>query len=201
MPEPTSIHWHGVFVPAGMDGVGGLTQPAIAPGKTFKYEFAFDRAGTFMYHPHVDEMTQIALGMMGMIVVHPRGGETATRRVRDYALMTHEMTVPIGTRRPVPLAMNDFNVLTFNGVAFPATESLVAEVGDLRAHPAREPRPDGSPPDPPARSRVRGRRDRRWQRAAVARVSPRRPCSCRWAPCASSSSPHARPVTGRCTAT
>jgi FtsP/CotA-like multicopper oxidase with cupredoxin domain len=129
LPEPTSVHWHGVFVPAGMDGVAGLTQAPIAPGKTFKYEFVFDRAGTFMYHPHADEMTQIALGMMGMIVVHPRSGEA--RRVRDYALMTHEMTVPIGARRPEPLAMNDFNVLTFNGKSFPATEPLVAETGDL----------------------------------------------------------------------
>src|SRR5580698_6489985 len=47
LPEATSIHWHGVFVPAGMDGVVGLTQAAIAPGKTFKYDFTFDRAGTF----------------------------------------------------------------------------------------------------------------------------------------------------------
>ena len=130
LPEPTTIHWHGVFVPSGMDGVSGLTQPPIPPGKTFKYEIAFDRAGTFMYHPHVDEMTQIALGMMGMIVVHPRGGDERAR-VRDYALMTHEMTVPIGARRPEPLAMADFNVLTFNGAAFPATEPLVAETGDL----------------------------------------------------------------------
>src|SRR5580704_463844 len=129
LPEATSVHWHGVFVPIGMDGVGGLTQEPIAPGKTFKYEFVFDRAGTFMYHPHVDEMTQIALGMMGMIVVHPRGGEG--RRVRDYALMLHEWKVPIGTRRADPLAMNDFNVLTINGKAFPATEPLLAEIGDL----------------------------------------------------------------------
>ncbi len=129
LPEVTSIHWHGVFVPNGMDGVAGLTQPPIAPGKTFRYDFIFDRAGTFMYHPHADEMTQIALGMMGMIVVHPRQAET--RRVRDYALMTHEWKVPIGTSRPDPLAMNDFNVLTFNSKAFPATAPLVAEVGDL----------------------------------------------------------------------
>ncbi len=87
LPEPTSIHWHGILVPNGMDGVAGLTQAAIAPGKTFRYEFTFDRAGTFMYHPHADEMTQIALGMMGMIVVHPRAAES--RRVPDYALMTH----------------------------------------------------------------------------------------------------------------
>ena len=129
LPEPTSIHWHGVLVPYGMDGVAGLTQEAIAPGKTFRYEFTFDRPGTFMYHPHADEMTQIALGMMGMIVVHPRAPEP--RRVRDYALMAHEWKIPIGTRRADPLAMNDFNVLTFNSKAFPATAPLVAEVGDL----------------------------------------------------------------------
>lgn len=127
--EETAVHWHGVFVPNGMDGVMGLTQKGIPPGKTFKYEFVFDRAGTFMYHPHGDEMTQIALGMVGMIVVHPKGGES--RRVRDYALMSHEMKIPIGARRPDPMAMNDFNVLTFNGKAFPSTQPLVAEVGDL----------------------------------------------------------------------
>jgi len=81
-----------------------------------------------MYNPHVDEMTHSALGMVGMIVVHPKGSET--RRVRDYALMSHEMKVPIGAGRPDPLAMNDFNVLTFNGKSFPATEPLVAETGD-----------------------------------------------------------------------
>jgi FtsP/CotA-like multicopper oxidase with cupredoxin domain len=126
--EPTSIHWHGVFVPNGMDGVAGLTQAPIAPGKTYKYEFVFDRAGTFMYHPHVDEMTQIAQGMMGMIVVHPRG---ADKKVRDYALMLHQWKIPIGARRADPLAMNDFNVLTINGKAFPATQPLLAETGDL----------------------------------------------------------------------
>jgi FtsP/CotA-like multicopper oxidase with cupredoxin domain len=129
IPEATTIHWHGILVPSGMDGVAGVNQPPIAPGKTFKYEFTFDRAGTFMYHPHADEMTQLAFGMMGMIVVHPRTPDT--RRVRDYALMLHEMKIPIGTARPDPLAMNDFNVLTINGKSFPATEALVAETGDL----------------------------------------------------------------------
>jgi FtsP/CotA-like multicopper oxidase with cupredoxin domain len=129
LPEPTSVHWHGVLLPNGMDGVAGLTQPAIPPGKTFKYEFVMRTAGTFMYHPHFDEMTQIALGLTGMIAVHPRG--RPVRRVRDYALLSHEWMIPIGTRRPDPLAMNDFNVLTFNGKAFPATEPLVAELGDL----------------------------------------------------------------------
>ena len=128
LPEPTSVHWHGVLVPNGMDGVAGLTQAAIAPGQTYRYDFTFSRAGTFMYHPHADEMTQIAFGMVGMIVVHPR---TPAPRARDYVLLAHEWKIPIGAARPDPLAMADFNVLTYNGVAYPATAPLVAEVGDL----------------------------------------------------------------------
>jgi manganese oxidase len=129
LPEPTSVHWHGVILENGMDGVAGLTQQAIGVGETFKYEFTMKKAGTFMYHPHFDEMTQIALGMVGMIVVHPK--RPPARRVRDYSLMAHEWMIPIGAKRPDPLAMSDFNVLTFNSKAFPATEPLVAELGDL----------------------------------------------------------------------
>jgi manganese oxidase len=129
LPEPTTVHWHGMFVPNGMDGVGGLTQDNIPPGKTFKYEFTLVKPGTFMYHPHFDEMTQIALGMVGMIVVHPN--EPPRQRVRDFSLMAHEWKVTIGAARPDPLAMNDFNVLTFNSKAFPATTPLAVEVGDL----------------------------------------------------------------------
>jgi manganese oxidase len=127
LPEPTTVHWHGMFVPNGMDGVGGLTQKEIEPGKTFRYEFPLVKAGTFMYHPHLDEMTQIALGMVGMVVVHPRNEE---RPARDYALIAHEWKVPIGAARPDPLAMNDFNVLTFNSKCFPATQPLVAQDGE-----------------------------------------------------------------------
>ena len=72
LPEHTTIHWHGVLLPNGMDGVGGLTQPHIPVGKTFVYEFEMKHSGTFMYHPHADEMVQMAMGMMGSLVVHPR---------------------------------------------------------------------------------------------------------------------------------
>src|SRR5882757_7578050 len=72
LPEPTSIHWHGMLLPSGMDGVTGLTQPHIPPGKTFVYEFQLERHGTFMYHPHADEMVQMAMGMMGTFIVHPK---------------------------------------------------------------------------------------------------------------------------------
>src|SRR6266481_4393510 len=72
LPEPTSVHWHGILVPNGMDGVSGLNQKAIPPGKTFKYEFTLRQVGTQMYHPHFDEMLQMGMGMMGMFVIHPR---------------------------------------------------------------------------------------------------------------------------------
>jgi FtsP/CotA-like multicopper oxidase with cupredoxin domain len=51
LPAPTGVHWHGVLLPCGMDGVPGLTQEAIALGETFRYAFIFPDAGTFMYHP------------------------------------------------------------------------------------------------------------------------------------------------------
>ena len=65
------------LLPNGMDGVGGLTQPHIRPGKTFVYEFKMRKSGTFMYHPHADEMVQMAMGMMGFIIVHPKNAKSA----------------------------------------------------------------------------------------------------------------------------
>src|SRR6187549_3002520 len=64
--EPTTVHWHGVIVPNGMDGVSGITQAPIPVGATWVYEIDLRYPGTFMYHSHYDEMTQIALGMLGM---------------------------------------------------------------------------------------------------------------------------------------
>jgi FtsP/CotA-like multicopper oxidase with cupredoxin domain len=127
--EPTTIHWHGVVVPNGMDGVAGLTQRAIPVGETFVYEFTVKKPGTFMYHPHSDEMTQIALGMGGMFVVHPKAAR-GPRVARDFALMTHEWLLKVGARRPDPSAMNDFNLLTFNSKAFPGTAPLVVGRGE-----------------------------------------------------------------------
>ncbi|HEY0881781.1 MAG TPA: copper oxidase, partial [Archangium sp.] len=129
LPEATTVHWHGVILPNGMDGVSGLTQKPIEPGETFLYEFTFKDAGTFMYHPHFDEMTQMALGMNGMIVVHPKAPR-GPRVDRDFALMAHEWLIHPGAARPDPNAMQDFNVLTFNSKAFPATAPLVMGVGE-----------------------------------------------------------------------
>lgn len=129
LPEPTTVHWHGLVLPNGMDGIAGLTQKPIPPGETYGYEFTLRYPGTYMYHSHYDEMTQIALGAVGMFIVHPKRAR-GPRVDRDFVLMTHEWKINAGAKRPDPNAMSDFNVLTFNGKAFPATEPLVVGRGE-----------------------------------------------------------------------
>jgi hypothetical protein len=128
LPEPTTVHWHGVLLPNGMDGVAGLNQRRIEPGETFKYEYQVRQHGTHMYHPHFDEMVQQSMGMMGFLVFHPR---QARRRIdRDFALFLNEWFIKPGTSIPDPTVMLDFNVFTFNSRVFPGTEPLVARLGD-----------------------------------------------------------------------
>ncbi len=127
--EHTTIHWHGIFLPNGMDGVGGLNQPQIQPGETYVYEFTVRQNGTFMYHPHADEMVQMAMGMMGLIVIHPREPEHS-RIDRDYAFILHNFDVKPGTATPDTSIMVDFNMWTFNSRVFPGIDPLVARVGE-----------------------------------------------------------------------
>lgn len=127
--EHTTIHWHGLILPSGMDGVGGLNQPHIRPGETYAYEFTLQQHGTHMYHPHADEMTQLAVGMMGMFIIHPRGGE-AVPVDRDYCFLLHNWALHPGTYRPDPAIMQEFDLWTFNSKVFPAIEPLVARTGE-----------------------------------------------------------------------
>jgi len=129
LPEHTSIHWHGIRLPNGMDGVGGLTQPHIAPGKTFVYEFVLKRSGTFMYHPHSDDMVQVAMGMMGLFIVHPKSAKE--RPVdRDFAFLLHNWDIEAGTATPKSSTMTEFNLWTFNSRVFPGIDPLVVRKGD-----------------------------------------------------------------------
>jgi len=129
LPEHTTVHWHGMILPNGMDGVGGVTQPHIKPGKTFVYEFVLTRSGTFMYHPHADEMVQMAMGMMGMFVVHPR--DRQFRRVdRDFVFVMSSYLVDPGTYLPKVAEMTDFNMWTWNSRVFPGIDPLPVRLGD-----------------------------------------------------------------------
>src|SRR5437667_5136165 len=120
LPAATSIHWHGIILPNGMDGVSCLTRTPIRPGETFKYEFTLKQHGTHMYHSHHDEMTQMALGMMGLFVIHPRNPK-GPRPDRDFAYMLSEWKIEVGASRPDPNEMTDFNIFTFTANTFPGT--------------------------------------------------------------------------------
>ncbi|HTH41060.1 MAG TPA: copper oxidase [Rhodocyclaceae bacterium] len=131
LPERTTIHWHGQRVPNGMDGVAGLTQPAILPGKTFVYEFIAKRPGTFMYHPHSDDMTQMAMGMMGLWITHPKGNNPHIARVdRDFCFLLNAYDIEPGSYVPKTNTMLDFNLWSWNSRIFPGIDTLNVRQGD-----------------------------------------------------------------------
>jgi len=129
LPEHTTIHWHGILLPNGMDGVGGLTQPQIPVGKTFVYEFEMKKSGTFMYHPHADEMVQMAMGMMGFIVVHPRN-PGFMKVDRDFVFLINAYDIEPGAYTPKTATMTEFNLWSWNSRVFPGIAPLVVRKGD-----------------------------------------------------------------------
>ena len=131
LPESTTIHWHGQRLPNGMDGVTGLTQPTIPPGKTFVYEFVARRPGTFMYHPHTDEMVQMAMGMMGFWVTHPREPNPLIDEAdRDFCFLLNAFDIDPGSATPRIMTMLDFNIWGWNSRVFPGIDPLVVRLGD-----------------------------------------------------------------------
>ena len=131
LPEHTSIHWHGQRVPNGMDGVAGLNQKAIQPGKTFVYEFIARRPGTFMYHPHADEMTQLAMGMMGFWVTHPKARHPLIEDVdRDFVFLLNSYDIEPGSYTPRIMTMLNFNLWSWNSRIFPGIDPLIVRKND-----------------------------------------------------------------------
>jgi hypothetical protein len=112
-----------------MDGVSGLTQPPIQPGKTFVYEFEAKRPGTFMYHPHADEMVQMAMGMMGSWVTHPKNPKLMPVD-RDFVFLLSSYDIEPGSYTPRIAEMLNFNLWAFNSRVFPGTDPLVVRKND-----------------------------------------------------------------------
>ncbi len=129
LPEHTTVHWHGMILPSGMDGVGGLSHKAIPPGKTYVYEFDLVKSGTFMYHPHADEMVQMAMGMMGLFIVHPKDPSFMPVD-RDFCFLLNAYDIDPGTYMPRVMEMTDFNLWTWNSRIFPGIDPLVVNKGD-----------------------------------------------------------------------
>ena len=126
LPELFSIHWHGFEVPIDMDGVPGLTQDPIAPGDTFVYEFTLHQHGTFFYHSHM--AMQEMMGMIGLFIMHPE--DSYRPHVdRDFGLIFQEWAILPNNTVPNTMSM-EFNWLTINGKAAPATTPLLVKRGE-----------------------------------------------------------------------
>lgn len=122
LPEDTTVHWHGLAPPNGMDGVPGITQDPVTPGAGFTYEFATPIAGSFMYHAHVG--MQLDRGLYGPLIVEPRSEELAYDR--EYTLMlddwrdgldAHAGHGPAGHHQEEPDEGGD--AISFGGRAYP----------------------------------------------------------------------------------
>ena len=126
LPEATSVHWHGFEIPIEMDGVPGISQDPIAPGGRFVYEFTLHQQGTFFYHSHM--AMQEMLGMIGFFVMHPKQAHQP-RVDKDFGLILQEYTILSNNSVPNTLSM-EFNWLTMNGKAGPATTPMIVRLGD-----------------------------------------------------------------------
>lgn len=130
LPDPTTIHWHGIEVPNAMDGVPGVTQDPILPGETFTYEFTARPAGTFMYHSHYEGDIQVMAGLYAPFIIDPKEPEADPPAV-DKVLMISEWLMTGGqTFAAMPMSGMEPNYFTINGKSFPATETITVKKGD-----------------------------------------------------------------------
>lgn len=114
MTQSTSIHFHGVHTPNSQDGVPYVTQPVIKPGKTFTYEFVAKNFGTHMYHSHHNAAEQVSRGLMAAFIIEPSDSTNEPKVDADYIMLLNDASIG----------------LTINGKGFPATQPILAKLGD-----------------------------------------------------------------------
>ncbi len=113
LDESTAVHFHGLELPNDQDGVPFITQPPIKPGASYTYEFTVPNSGSHMYHSHLNSAKQVGLGLLGAFVVEPKAPRAIEKVDVDYVMI-----------------LNDgYHGYTLNGKSFPATEPIVAKLG------------------------------------------------------------------------
>jgi FtsP/CotA-like multicopper oxidase with cupredoxin domain len=113
LPESTVVHFHGLELPNDQDGVPFITQPPVKPGQSYTYEFVVPNAGSHMYHSHHNSAKQVGLGLLGAFIVEPKQKGQFDNPDVDEVLI-----------------LNDgVHGYTVNGKSFPATQPLVAKLG------------------------------------------------------------------------
>ncbi len=113
LEESTSIHWHGLMIPNGMDGVPGITQDPVKPGQSFTYEFVARNPGSHMYHSHHNSTKQVGKGLLGAFIIEPKNKANDPAYDLEYTLILNDQV----------------GGFTLNGKGFPATAPLKAKLG------------------------------------------------------------------------
>tara|TARA_R110002072_G_scaffold28296_8_gene91084 strand:- start:5645 stop:6685 length:1041 start_codon:yes stop_codon:yes gene_type:complete len=126
LPEPTSIHWHGLECPNPQDGAAPETHAPVLPGETHVYEFTLYQSGTLMYHSGFNVAKQDTLGLGGLLVVHPLRPEA--RPDREFAIMQQGWALRPGNPHPSVMGM-EINFLTFNGKVAPSIPIIEVKQG------------------------------------------------------------------------
>lgn len=126
LPEPTTIHWHGLEIPVNMDGMPFISQQPVKPGGMFVYDFTLHQNGTFFYHSH--GAMQEMMGAIGLFIIHPKKPDHPAVQ-KDFGIILQEFAALQNNPVPNSMAM-EFNWLTFNGKAAPATTPLIVRQGD-----------------------------------------------------------------------
>jgi FtsP/CotA-like multicopper oxidase with cupredoxin domain len=131
--EATSVHWHGMILPNGMDGAADVTQDPIEPGETFAYEFTAKVAGTYFYHSHKEPDRQQGLGMYGALIVDPKdpARDAAYDYDKEVVVQLQEWLERDGYTYPA-MTMEGVlpNFFTINGKSYPETETVRMKVGE-----------------------------------------------------------------------
>jgi len=113
LPESTAVHFHGLELPNDQDGVPFITQPPVKPGASYTYEFTVPNSGSHMYHSHHNAAKQVGLGLLGAFVVEPRQPRAIEKVDVDHVMILND-------------GMHGY---TLNGKGFPATDPIVAKLG------------------------------------------------------------------------
>jgi FtsP/CotA-like multicopper oxidase with cupredoxin domain len=137
LPVATTVHWHGVRVPNAMDGVPGVTQPAIQPGETFVYEFTPKDAGTFWFHPHLRRSEQVERGLYGVLIVEDRSPPVYSQEMvwvlDDWLLASDgQIQEPFNTRHDLAHDGRWGNLVTVSGRRLPSFSTKPGERVRLR---------------------------------------------------------------------
>ncbi|MEP6857326.1 MAG: DUF4396 domain-containing protein [Gemmatimonadales bacterium] len=131
LPEPATMHWHGLVVPNAMDGPGYITQLPVPPGGRYVYEYVVVQSGTYFYHSHTRPDRQQALGLYGSLIIHPKDAAAEPKANYDYVVQLQEWLRRDGLTYPAMLMEGGLpNFFTINGKAYPSTDTLRMRVGE-----------------------------------------------------------------------